>query len=141
MNKSSRLPFGSKVMGKCKAMSDKNAEILKKRAGHNNSVEYSSTGLATTYGNFGDRKENSPIRPKLIESKVIENQKFMSLSKGFQRLFAKDQKDSEIKIPIAGYGGHRVGYKSNNIYGKPFRKCSIESKRIQRIFNFKPNFK
>lgn len=122
-------------------LSKQNTEILNRKRGHNNSVQYESKGLSTNYGRFTDRKENSPVRPSLIESKVIDNKKFFSLSKGFQKIFAKDKSEEKLKLPIAGYAGHRVGYRSNNIYGKAFRKCSIESKKIQRIFNSKPKFK
>jgi hypothetical protein len=35
-------------------------------------------------------------------------------------------------IPIAGYGGHRKGETSENIFGKCFRDVSIKSKNIER---------
>ena len=37
-----------------------------------------------------------------------------------------------IVIPIAGYGGHRKGETSENIFGKCFRDVSIKSKIIER---------
>jgi hypothetical protein len=37
-----------------------------------------------------------------------------------------------IVIPIAGYGGHRKGEKSENLFGKCFRDVSIKSKIIER---------
>lgn len=33
-----------------------------------------------------------------------------------------------IKVPIAGYTGHRMGYRAQNFYGKTYRDCSIQSK-------------
>jgi hypothetical protein len=33
-----------------------------------------------------------------------------------------------IKVPIAGYTGHRMGYRAQNFYGKTYRNCSIQSK-------------
>ena len=36
----------------------------------------------------------------------------------------------EIKVPVAGYTGHRMGYKSQNFYGKNYRDCTIQSKFI-----------
>jgi hypothetical protein len=38
-----------------------------------------------------------------------------------------------IKIPIAGYTGHRVGYRAQNFYGKTYRDCSIQSKVLQNM--------
>jgi len=95
----------------------------------------------TQYGKFSQNKHNvSPIKPRLVERKIATNRKFLNMSTGFQKVFTKDKSDQQIIIPIAGYAGHRVGYHSKNIYGKPFRKCSIESKRIQRLLNSKPSF-
>ena len=37
-----------------------------------------------------------------------------------------------IVIPIAGYGGHRKGETSENIFGKCFRDVSIKSTIIER---------
>ena len=37
-----------------------------------------------------------------------------------------------LVIPIAGYGGHRKGETSENIFGKCFRDVSIKSKIIER---------
>ena len=39
----------------------------------------------------------------------------------------------EVRIPIVGYKGHRVGYKAQNFYGKNFRDCTIQSKMVQRM--------
>jgi len=41
--------------------------------------------------------------------------------------------NTEVKIPVVGYQGHRMGYKSQNFYGKTFRDCSIQSKMVQRM--------
>ena len=38
-----------------------------------------------------------------------------------------------IRIPIAGYTGHRVGYRAQNFYGKTYRDCSIQSKILQNM--------
>jgi len=38
--------------------------------------------------------------------------------------------NQEVKIPVVGYGGHRMAYKSQNFYGKNFRDCSIQSKMV-----------
>jgi hypothetical protein len=50
---------------------------------------------------------------------------------------ARDQaglpNNQEVKIPISGYQGHRMGYQSQNFYGKTFRDATIQSKMIQRM--------
>ena len=38
-----------------------------------------------------------------------------------------------IRVPIAGYTGHRVGYRAQNFYGKTYRDCSIQSKVLQNM--------
>ncbi len=48
----------------------------------------------------------------------------------FSRISASPSKP--IVIPIAGYGGHRKGETSENIFGKCFRDVSIKSKIIER---------
>ena len=35
-------------------------------------------------------------------------------------------------VPIAGFGGHRRGDKSQNFFGKSFRENSLQSKKLQR---------
>lgn len=40
---------------------------------------------------------------------------------------------SPIRVPIAGYTGHRMGYRSQNFYGKNYRDCSIQSKILQNM--------
>lgn len=40
---------------------------------------------------------------------------------------------SPLRVPIAGYTGHRMGYRSQNFYGKNYRDCSIQSKILQQM--------
>jgi hypothetical protein len=40
---------------------------------------------------------------------------------------------SPIRVPIAGYTGHRMGYRAQNFYGKNYRDCSIQSKVLQNM--------
>ena len=78
---------------------------------------------------------NSPIndiKPRLLESKVSEQKDFFKLSDGFQKIFANDTKDRKLVIPIAGYGGHRRGDRSQNYFGKSFRDTTIQSKKLER---------
>jgi len=41
--------------------------------------------------------------------------------------------NTKVAIPVVGYTGHRMGYRSQNFYGKTYRDCSIQSKMIQRM--------
>ena len=72
------------------------------------------------------------VKPRLLESRVTEDGNFMKLSDGFRRVFANEKEDKKIILPIAGYGGHRRGDRSQNFFGRPFREISIQSKRLQR---------
>jgi hypothetical protein len=81
--------------------------------------------LGSTYTDFN-------VKPKILESKISQSNDFFNLSDGFKRIFATDKKDEKMVIPIAGYGGHRRGDKSQNFFGKSFRESSLQSKKLQR---------
>ena len=76
--------------------------------------------------------DNIEVKPRILESKLSRNEKFLGLSDGFKKIFAKDEQDQKMVIPIAGYGGYRTGERSANMFGKTFRETSLESKRLQR---------
>lgn len=42
-------------------------------------------------------------------------------------------KKDQVVVPVVGYTGHRMGYKSQNFYGKNFKDSSIMSKMVQRM--------
>ena len=65
--------------------------------------------------------KNSTIKPKLLESKILNQQQFFNMSDGFQKVFTNDNKDSNLIIPISGYKGHKRGDKSQNFFGRSFR--------------------
>jgi hypothetical protein len=46
------------------------------------------------------------MKPILLETKVAKSKDFYKLSKGFQKLFTKDNQDRKMRLPISGYGGH-----------------------------------
>ena len=46
---------------------------------------------------------------------------------------AANSPQGAIKVPIAGYTGHRMGYRAQNFYGKTYRDCSIQSKVLQNL--------
>ena len=72
------------------------------------------------------------IKPRLLETRIVEDENFLKVSDGFRKLFANDKEDARLVLPISGYGGHRRGDRSQNFFGKPFREISIQSKRLQR---------
>lgn len=65
------------------------------------------------------------VKPKILESKISQREDFFNLSDGFKKIFSKDTKDVKMVIPIAGYGGHRRGDRSQNFFGKSFRESSL----------------
>ena len=72
------------------------------------------------------------IKPRLLESGMATNTDFASMSNGFKKIFTNDNDDSKMVLPIAGYGGHVRGGKSQNFYGKSHRICAIQSKKFER---------
>ena len=72
------------------------------------------------------------IKPKLLESKVLNQQNFFNMSDGFKQIFANDRKDEDLVIPITGYKGHKRGDKSQNFFGRSFRDCAIQSRKLER---------
>lgn len=83
----------------------------------------------------------NPLRPRLKDRDVRTTDEFKTMSAGFQIAMdstkAREQLglpgNQEVNIPVNGYTGHRMGYRSQNFYGKNFRDCSIQSKMIQRM--------
>lgn len=72
------------------------------------------------------------VKPRVLESRISQNEDFFNLSDGFKRIFSNDRKDRKMIIPIAGYGGHRRGDRSQNFFGKSFRESSLQSKKLER---------
>jgi hypothetical protein len=76
--------------------------------------------------------DNDELKPRLLESKVVTKKGFFNLSNGFQKIFANDEKDKKMSIPIAGYAGHQRGDKAQNYFGRTFRDSAIQSKKLER---------
>jgi len=72
------------------------------------------------------------VKPNILESKISKNGEFFNLSNGFKTVFNDEKKDQKLVLPIAGYGGHRRGDRSQNFFGKSFRETSLQSKKLQR---------
>lgn len=81
----------------------------------------------------------NPLRPRLKDVQIESTPQFQTMTDGFKRATTATNKDradeGEIKIPIAGYTGHRMGYRSQNFYGKNYRDCTIQSRFIQKMIN------
>jgi hypothetical protein len=83
----------------------------------------------------------NPLRPRLNTKDIAENQEYTKLtetqksaltsSKYRESLGVPDR--SNMTIPVVGYTGHRMGYRSQNFYGKNFKDCAIQSKVITKM--------
>ena len=83
----------------------------------------------------------NPLRPKLNTKDITSADEYLALSetqktaltstKYRENLGLPDK--SEMRIPVVGYTGHRMGYRSQNFYGKNFKDCSIQSKVIGKM--------
>lgn len=73
------------------------------------------------------------MRPKLNTKDITEHEEYEKLSQNqksalnstkYREMLGLPDK-SEMKVPVVGYTGHRMGYRSQNFYGKNFKDCSI----------------
>ena len=55
----------------------------------------------------------------------------MLSTKNLEKKGVSDRND--MRIPVVGYTGHRMGYKSQNFYGKNFRDCAIQSRFVHQM--------
>lgn len=78
------------------------------------------------------------MRPRLKDRDVRSTGEFSNLSAGYQ-IAMGSAKQAEVEglpdkekvaVPVVGYTGHRMGYKSQNFYGKNFKDSSIMSKMV-----------
>lgn len=90
-------------------------------------VSETERAMGITFADFN-------VKPRILESNLAKRDDFFNLSDGFKKIFAADKKDKKLVLPIAGYGGHRRGDRSQNFFGKSFRESSIQSKKLQRDF-------
>lgn len=74
------------------------------------------------------------VKPKMLETNVVNRDEFFTLSEGFKKVFACDKDDQKMVIPVVGYGGHRRGDRCQNYFGKSFRETTIKSKCLEREF-------
>ena len=73
------------------------------------------------------------IKPRLLENGLANNPDFQKLSPAFQSILASEKKETEMRLPICGYAGHRKGEKSENIFAKNYRQTTmIAAKNLRR---------
>ena len=80
----------------------------------------------------------NPLRPRLSTRDHRQSEQYQTMSAGMQIAMESNRKreleglpnNQEVKIPICGYQGHRMGYTSQNFYGKTFRDATIQSKMV-----------
>ena len=83
----------------------------------------------------------NPMRPRLKDRDVRNDEQYAALSAGFQiamnsnkqREIEQKPDNTKVQIPVVGYTGHRMGYKSQNFYGKNYRDSAIMSKMVQKM--------
>jgi len=83
----------------------------------------------------------NPLKPKLNTRDISEVEDFKNLSETqktaltstkYREMLGLPDK-TEMKLPVVGYTGHRMGYRSQNFYGKNFKDCSIQSKIVSKM--------
>jgi len=83
----------------------------------------------------------NPMRPRLKDRDVRQNDEFQTMSAGFQIAMTSNKHREEkqmpdntkVQIPVVGYTGHRMGNKSQNFYGKNYRDCAIQAEMVKRM--------
>lgn len=101
---SNRNPYNSiAIRNLLKNNKNRVIQTLKTRRDFFSERNLNSGGFNGSYGQEFNRLNSSPIKPKLIETKIAKKETFLNMSNGFQKIFTKDGTDQEIKIPIAGY--------------------------------------
>jgi len=67
-----------------------------------------------------------------LERNLQGNKDFESLSPRFKQIFVKNSSDEEMRLPIVGYGGHRKGEASENMFAKSYRDSTLQAQRNLR---------
>ena len=107
------------------------SSIIKQNGLYSN--KYRTSRTKTTLAEpTATRNAQLEVKPRVLESRISQNSEFFNLSDGFKNIFSNDRKDKKMIIPIAGYGGHRRGDRSQNFFGKSFRESSLQSKKLER---------
>ena len=83
------------------------------------------------------------VKPAVLESKVIASKDFQDLSENFKAVFThSDKKDQGMRVPIVGYGGHRKGETSENMFAKNYRETTFQTiKQMRALKDIPDNYK
>lgn len=81
------------------------------------------------------------LRPKLNTQDITEVQDYAKLTETQKSVLTSSAHlanlglpdNSEMRLPVVGYTGHRMAYRSQNFYGKNFRDCTIQSKIVNKM--------
>ena len=73
------------------------------------------------------------VKPSVLESKVMGKKEFNNLSEPFKQIFSSsDKRDQHMRVPIVGYGGHRKGETSENMFAKNYRETTFQTIKNMR---------
>lgn len=73
------------------------------------------------------------VKPSVLESKVMGKKEFNNLSEPFKQIFTSaDKRDQHMRVPIVGYGGHRKGETSENMFAKNYRETTFQTIKNMR---------
>ena len=135
---------GSKTPTPAQKMS-MTAKLSKSR----NTIDYSATEIHAptlkpsknrTMSNFRPgRNQMKTLNPFSTAKKSLMENKLEALTYkntlDYSTIFQREQVDvHKFVIPIAGYGGHRRGDRSQNFFGKAFRETSLQAKKLKEDF-------
>lgn len=80
------------------------------------------------------------VKPSVLESKVMRSNDFHELPDNFKKIFTSpDKKDQGMRVPIVGYGGHRKGVNSENMFAKNYRDTTFQTIKNVRALKDVPN--
>ena len=96
-----------------------NLNALRPRINQLNTDDATAAEIERVSNGFQKSVEDHRVRLALAGSGVIANHGYSS---------SAITSPERIVVPIAGYTGHRMGYRAQNFYGKTYRNCSIQSK-------------
>eukprot|EP00824_Muranothrix_gubernata_P018059 TRINITY_DN36943_c0_g1_i1.p1 TRINITY_DN36943_c0_g1~~TRINITY_DN36943_c0_g1_i1.p1 ORF type:complete len:298 (-),score=23.68 TRINITY_DN36943_c0_g1_i1:20-784(-) len=97
--------------------------------GHSSCYRKPTTDIASGNPNVDPHFDLSATKSRWVNSETTPAD--FGLSPGFQRTL-QSQKPIN-KLAVVGYTGFQVGNRSQNFYGKPWRDCTANSKRMQSL--------
>ena len=110
-----------------------------------NTIDYSATEIHAPTLKPSKNRTMSNFRPGRNQMKTLNPFSTAKKSLMENKLDALTYKNTldystllvdvhKFVIPIAGYGGHRRGDRSQNFFGKAFRETSLQAKKLKEDF-------